>query len=76
LLSVLSYDSSFVIVYEKNNKILGYATGKYFIGKSTNDTINSELFGLYVNPNEQNAGIGSLLFQEIKPKFISLKKHR
>jgi len=67
----LTNHSCIVFVYEKNNEILGYVTGKDSI-----ENMDAEIYGLYVSPKGQSSGIGSQLFYKIKCKFASINKSK
>lgn len=58
--------SQTVFVFEKNKSVLGFVSGKIQDGK-----YDSEVIGLYILPEEQGRGIGSILLGEMIKLFKS-----
>lgn len=55
-----------VFVFERDKSVLGFVSGKTQEGK-----YDSQVIGLYVQPEDQGNGIGSILLDEIRKHFKS-----
>lgn len=67
--SGIEKDPSLVrLVAVANNKILGFVCGLNNRDKSIED-IDGELWAIYVDPNESNHGVGTILFKSFKDEL-------
>ena len=65
----ISSEADSIIVYETNDKIVGYASGN-----TKAKDFDAEIVGLYVSPKAQQSGVGSYLFNAMKSLFKSQNK--